>query len=88
MSVDITQLVMQKYEINKLEKNLERDHDKLREMIAKLEKQCSHPTVRTDRHYSEGGYDYLSSVTISKTCTICDKVLECYDDPKHKGYHA
>lgn len=88
MSVDITQLVMQKYYINELEKQLERDEIRLAEMIATLERQCTHPTIKTDNKYHKGGYDYVSSVTISKTCTICDKVLECYDDPKHKGYHA
>jgi len=88
VSVDITQLVMQKYFINELKKSLERDHKKLQEMKATLERQCSHPTIKTDRNYCSGGYDYLSSVTIVKTCTICDKVVEHYEDPNHKGHNA
>ena len=88
MSVDITQLVMQKYHINELKRHLEQDHNRLNEMCATLERQCTHPTIKTDRKYHEGGYDHVSSVTIIKTCTICDKVLEFYDDPKHKGHYA
>lgn len=55
---------------------------------AKAQKLCTHPATKKDSQYHRGGYDYVSSVTITHTCVICGKVLKSYDDPNHKGYHA
>ncbi len=88
MSVDISGLVVQRYFIDKLTKEIARDKETLAEAWVKLQRQCTHPTVKTDRNYCSGGYDYLSSVKIVKTCTVCDKVLEDYYDPKHNGHYG
>ncbi len=48
---------------------------------------CTHSDVRKERDYHEGGYDYTSSVTIRHVCNICDKVLQFYSDPNHKGHY-
>lgn len=52
-----------------------------------LKEQCTHPTTETTEKHCRGGYDYVSSIVITKTCTICRKVLESYDDLTHKGTH-
>lgn len=88
MSVDVTQLVMARYRINEHKKNIEYHQKCIDELQSKLERNCTHPTVKTEEKYRSGGYDYVSSVTIIKTCTLCDKVLESYDDPNHKGIHS
>jgi hypothetical protein len=88
MSVDVTQLVMDRYYINELQDKISREHKELYDRWELLRKRCSHPTIRIDREYNRGGYDYVSSVTITHKCTICDKVLKSYDDPNHKGSHG
>lgn len=88
MSVDITSLVMDKYHLNEHIKKIEYHEKCIAELQARLERRCTHPTVVTTEKYNGGGYDYVSSVRITKTCTLCDKVLESYDDPKHRGSHA
>lgn len=88
MSVDVTQLVMARYHINEHRKEIEYRKKCIAELQDKLERNCTHPTTKTEEKYSSGGYDYVSSVHIIKTCTICDKVLESYDDPNHKGTHS
>lgn len=53
-----------------------------------LESNCQHEnTTRTEKYYN-GGYDYVSSVRITITCDLCSKILQSYDDPKHRGSHA
>ena len=88
MSVDVTDLVMQRYFINEEERNITIANKRLEEMWAQLRKQCTHPTTVTSEKYYSGGYDYISSVVITVTCTLCDKILKSYDDPKHKGCHS
>lgn len=88
MPKDVTQLVMQRYFINELEKEIISKEKELTERWNTLQKQCDHPTVKIDQSYHSGGYDYVSSVIITHTCTICDKVLKSYEDPKHKGQYG
>jgi hypothetical protein len=88
MSVDITQLVIDRYHIDQKRKEIVRLNNEIDSLQKGLIRRCTHPTSKTEEKYHSGGYDYLSSVTITKTCTICDKVLESYDDPKHRGSYA
>jgi hypothetical protein len=88
MSRDITQLVMERYFINELEKEIA---NKNKELVARwedLRKKCDHSTFKIDRNYDLGGYDYRNSVDIIHTCTICDKVIKHYQDPKHQGHYG
>ena len=87
-SIDVTSLVMSRYFINELILEIERKQKELDDRWKTLQRQCTHPTHKTTKEYSSGGYDYVSSVCITKTCSICDKVLESHDDPKHRGTHA
>lgn len=88
MSTDISSLVVQRYYIDKLREEIKNGNKELIERINTLQRQCSHPTFKTDSKYYEGGYEYVSSVRITKTCTICEKILESYNDPQHRGSHA
>lgn len=88
MSRDVTQLVMDRYFIDELKKKIEHLNNELQERLKTLQKRCSHPTTKTDRKYYSGGYDYVSSISITTTCTLCDKILESYDDPNHVGRHG
>jgi vesicle coat complex subunit len=88
MTVDISKLTELKNEIEKKEKKRDKLDKKIFELIDKLQDACMHPTVNTKDYYCSGGYDYLSSVTITETCAVCNKVLKSYDDPNHKGYHG
>lgn len=88
MSVDVTDLVMKKYFITEKKKQIEYLQKEIDEMQDWLEKKCTHPTTITDRKYHSGGYDYVSSVTVTTKCTLCEKVLSCIDDPKHKGHYG
>lgn len=85
MSTDITDLVMTRYFIDEKKKEVNRLNKEINELKDELTRKCNHPTITTKENYNSGGYDYVSSVTIVKTCTICDKVLESYKDPKHRG---
>lgn len=85
MSIDVTQLVMERYLIDELRKEIERKNTELDTRWNKLQKQCSHPTIKVTEVYSSGGYDYVSTNTITTTCTICDKVLSSKLDPSHRG---
>jgi hypothetical protein len=53
-----------------------------------LETNCQHENTTKVEKYYDGGYDYVSSVRITVTCDLCNKILESYDDPKHRGYFA
>lgn len=88
MSKDVTQLVMDRYFINELEAKINRDVEELNKRWAGLQERCDHPTIKVKDEYFSGGYDYVSEVRISHICTICDKVLKTYNDPKHKGYYG
>lgn len=89
MSVDVTSLVMDRYHINENRKKIEVLEAEIEEMENRLKQKCIHSTIITTKQYRDGGYDdYVSSVRITKTCSLCDKVLESYDDPKHSGHFA
>lgn len=88
MSVDITDLIKLRNDIDNLREEASAKNNLANTWEASLRAKCAHPTTKTDRHYSPGGYDYVSSVTINVYCTICGKSLKTYDDPKHKGYHG
>ncbi len=95
MQHDVTEVV----ELLNEAKNLYASSKKLGEQALKLAKEahniktkaqklCTHPTTTKDSQYHRGGYDYVSSVTISINCAICGKNIKSYDDPNHKGYHS
>lgn len=88
MSVNVTDLVMLKYHIMEYDKEIERAKKARQELVDKLDRKCTHPTIKVDSKYYEGGYDYVSSVKITHTCTLCDKIVKSYDDPTHQGMHA
>lgn len=88
MSMDVTDLVMTKYFIDEKSKEVQRLNKEIDELQDKLVRNCTHPTAIKTEKYNSGGYDYVSSVVITHTCTICGKVLKSYEDPNHKGYHA
>ena len=88
MSVDVTSLVMDRYHIDEKQKEISRLENEIKELRKRLYRCCTHPTTKTDEKYSPGGYNHVSSVTVTKTCPICDKVLKLYDDPNHKGIHG
>lgn len=88
MSVDITQLVMDKYHLVEKQKEIKRLYKEIDELQAGLERKCTHPTITTKRDYTPGSYYDRSYTTIIKTCTICDKVLESYDDPNYTGTYG
>lgn len=85
--VDVTQLVMDRYFINELTKELENKNKELAYRWKELQRKCMHPTIKTIEKYNSGGYDYVSSIHITKTCTTCNKVLESYKDPNHRGMY-
>lgn len=85
---DVTELLKLKDSIELVRRRMISDNIAVNEWLSKLQKLCSHPTTKTTSKYYEGGYDYTSSVRITVKCTICEKVLESYDDPKHKGQRA
>ena len=85
MPVDVSELMVLKYYVDKTNKEVKRLHEENESRRKELERKCTHPTTVTNRHYSSGGYDYRSSVTVTTTCCICDKVIESYDDPDHRG---
>lgn len=68
MSVDVTQLAMQKYEINKLKNQLERDHNRLNEMIITLERQCTHP----EKYLRPANIAYDMN---AKICELCERII-------------
>jgi hypothetical protein len=88
MVTDVTELVMLRYHYNENEKRIKLLQQENDEFLAKLVRKCTHPTTVTTREYSPGGYDYVSSVTVTTKCNLCDTVLYCYDDPNHKGTHG
>lgn len=88
MAVDVTELVMLKYHIDQYDREINNIKVARKELIDKLERKCIHPTVKIDSNYCSGGYDYVSSVTITHTCTLCGKIVKSYDDPNHRGTHA
>jgi hypothetical protein len=88
MSMDITEILKLKDSIEVIQNRINSDTETIYEWRRNLQKQCPHPTSKTDSKYYEGGYDYLSSVRITVTCSICNKILKSYDDPKHKGMHS
>lgn len=88
MAVDITELVMLKYHIDEYTKEITRIDLARKELIDKLERKCNHPTIHVQSKYFTGGYDHVSSVIITHTCTLCGKVVKSYDDPNHRGTHA
>jgi hypothetical protein len=85
---DITELLKLKDSIELVRRRMTSDSIAVNEWRSNLQKLCPHPTTKTTSKYYDGGYDYLSSVRIMVQCTICEKVLESYDDPKHRGHHA
>lgn len=88
MTTDITYLMILKAQIAENNARIEALTKETLSVLDELRKKCPHPTQKTDRHYSSGGYDYLSSVTVTQTCTICGKVIKSYDDPNHHGTHG
>lgn len=86
MSVDITQLVMDRYYINEKRKEIERLNNEIDDLQKGLTRRCTHPTTKTDRHYFPGSYYNTSYETVTKICTICDKILETYDDHTNGSY--
>lgn len=88
MSKDITEILKLKNSIQTVRDRIYSDNGIVIEWIKKLQNQCPHPTSATTKKYYGGGYDYLSSVRVTVTCTICEKILEAYDDPKHQGVYG
>jgi hypothetical protein len=86
--MDITDLIMTKYFITEKEKQVQRLNNEIEELQNKLIKSCTHPTTITTSEYTSGTYNDLSFVTITHKCSICDKILESYYDPKHKGHYG
>lgn len=87
MSVDVTSLVMDRYFINELKKDIDNKNNELAHRWTDLQRKCTHPTIKVDEKYYRGGYDYVSSVKITHYCTICDKIVKSYDDSNHIGYY-
>jgi hypothetical protein len=85
---DITEILKSKDNIDIIKRRIASDTATVIEWTNKLQKECLHPTTKTSRKYCSGGYDYLSSVTITIKCSICDKALKIYDDPNHKGSYS
>ena len=79
---EVMNLLDKKKKLAKKIETLEKEYD---ELAMNIETICPHPNVVKTEHYSKGGYDYLSSVTITISCSICNKTLKSYDDPKHRG---
>lgn len=88
MSVDITSLVMDKYHINKKQEEIAWLNKEIEELQKGLERKCTHPTIITTSQYFEGGYYDKSNVVITKTCSLCGKIVTSYDDPNHQGSFA
>jgi hypothetical protein len=88
MTVDVTKILKDKETIEMVRKRIESDTEFVINLLRKLQKECPHPTVKTEEYYHEGGYDHLSSNRIVKTCTICEKIIESYNDPNHRGSYA
>lgn len=88
MSIDVSQLIIDKYYIDKNNKDIARLLAENEEKEARIKKHCPHATYKVEENYSTGGYDHISSVTIAHICTLCGKVLKQYLDPKHKGSYA
>jgi hypothetical protein len=88
VSTDITHLVMLRYHIDETRKRIEVLQKEIDEQQTELERKCTHPTYKEDRHYTEGGYDYVSVSSITHTCTLCGKVIKSFTDPGHKGSFA
>ena len=88
MTVDVSELIKLKNEIAEKKDKRSKLDKKISKLTKQLQDTCEHPTINTTDYYCSGGYDYLSSVTITKTCSICDKVLETYADPKHRGHYG
>lgn len=70
-------------------------HTQIKELAEKLDEHrkvldanCQHEHTTVKRDYKEGGYDYVSSVTITETCNLCHKILLVKDDKGHRGYFA
>jgi hypothetical protein len=82
---DVMQLVKERDQLKKEKKEI---HDKIQDLTKQISLVCTHPVITKERHYSSGGYDYVSSVTITETCVVCGEVVNQYDDPNHKGYHG
>ncbi len=88
MSTDVSQLVITRFYIEEKKKDIKRLEGEVQELQLKLERLCTHPTIVKTTHYTSGGYDYVSEVTIAERCITCDKVVKTYKDPNHKGTHA
>jgi hypothetical protein len=92
--VTLTQLKAQRKTLDLLQQRIDLiiPYDILYSQIREIDKQvaaiCPHLDVRTTNKYSEGGYDYVSSVTIYEHCSTCNALLNMYDDKSHRGYHA
>lgn len=88
MAYDVTEVMTLLDKKKKLGKQIEKLEKEYDELSVDIESVCPHPTTVKDSHYSKGGYDYVSSVTITIRCSICNKTLKSYDDPNHKGCHS
>lgn len=85
---DITKLLELKDNAIKLNQEVSLLSSKAKEAWMLLQQTCTHPTTTSTREYFSGSYYDRSSVTITVKCSICDKVLQSYDDPNHVGYHG
>lgn len=88
MAYDVTEVMTLLDKKKKLAKQLDKLNQEYAALTIDIESVCPHPTTIKDSHYSRGGYDYVSSVTITIRCSICNKTLKSYDDPKHMGTHS
>lgn len=88
--IDITEILKLKNTIDIVQARIIADKEFVAKYCKELQNLCTHPTVTTTRKYYGGGYDYLSSIRITTKCTftLCEKILETYDDPKHQGQHG
>ncbi len=66
--------------------------DSLLRLAAKLfedaQGMCNHSDVVITRVFNQGNYYDVSSVDVTETCNICNKILRNYYDPNHRGYHS
>lgn len=88
MPIDVTKLMNLKNEILEMHNTVDKLIVEITHKTDELQKLCQHPVEVKTETYHAGGYDYVSSVPVTHTCSICNKVLQCYDDPNHKGRHG
>jgi hypothetical protein len=85
--MNITHLIELKESIERLDKIITVAQVKRNIYKEQLTKECTHPTTKRTAKYDSGGYDYVSTITITDACTICGFETS-FKDPTHKGSYA